>query len=554
MKALLGENLRIFRFQALIWAGVLLAVGAAAVEAGGPSYVLRNGKKVKLIKSETELAVTFRDTEQVKGASRRLASVGTGIVEDLPYAPHARIKILRVADTGKQRRTRVRQDDSIEAVRPVYRFEGSEQPVVSTGTIVLKLEPGIDADARAAMFADYRVELVEEVAGLHDVYLVRPTGGEDEDEVWRAEALASDYRTQWANPNLIRARQPRQIAVQDTYYDRQWHLNNTGSLGGQVNADINAPEAWVLSEGADVLVGIFDDGIDVEHPDLREGYIDTGHDASLQSNDDGYYDPRPKQFGDAHGTAVLGLVCAQPNEIGVRGVAYLSRFTASRGLMEGLTEAQTASVYTFARQQNVGVHINSWGEMGGPNSPVVEDALITAFEEGRTIGDDAYGMVILFASGNDGDELSEGMDYSTLPQVIGVGASTIEDRLATYSNYGPNVNVLAPSGDDFLAALATTDVEDEAGYPEVGYNWGGFDDDGFPDLDSDGNYTKTFSGTSRRLPGGGRRGGPGGKSQQGTQRHRREGYPGAHLREDRADRGELRAGHAAERHLRLRPA
>lgn len=502
MKALLGKNLRVFRIQVLIWAGALIAVGAAAANAGDPAYVMRNGKKVRLIKSDTELAVTFRDTEQVKGAARRLAAVGSGIVEDVPYAPHARTKILRVANTGKQRRSRVRQDTSIEAVRPVYRFEGSDIPVLSSGTIALKLEPGLDAEARAAMFRDYRVEIIEEVEGLHDVFLVRPADGEDEDEVWRAEALASDHRTQWAHPNLIRSRELRQTSVQDPYYDQQWHLNNTGSMGGQAGADINAPEAWVLSEGADVLIGVFDDSIDVDHPDLRDGYINKGHDASLQSNDDGYNDPHPKQFGDAHGTAVLGLACAQANEIGVRGVAYLSRFTASRGLMELLTEAQTASVYTFARQENVGVHINSWGNTSGINSPIVEEALITAFEEGRTIGDDAYGMVILFSSGNDGDEITAGSDYSTVPQVIGVGASTVEDRLATYSNYGPNVNVLAPSGDDFLAALATTDVEDEAGYPEIGYNRGGFTNDLEMrlELDPDGNYTKWFSGTSAACP------------------------------------------------------
>ena len=502
MKALLGKNLRVFRIQVLIWAGALIAVGATAANAGDPSYVMRNGKKVRLIKSDTELAVTFRDTEQVKGAARRLAAVGSGIVEDVPYAPHARTKILRVADTGKQRRARVRQDTSIESVRPVYRFEGSDIPVLSSGTIALKLEPGLNAEARAAMFRDYRVEQVEEVEGLHDVFLVRSADGEVEDEVWRAEALASDYRTQWAHPNLIRPRKPRQVGIQDPFYDQQWHLNNTGSMGGQAGADINAPEAWVLSEGADVLIGIFDDGIDVDHPDLRDGYINTGHDASLQSNDDGYHDPHPKQLGDAHGTAVLGLACAQANEIGVRGVAYLSRFTASRGLMELLTEAETAGVYTFARQENVGVHINSWGNPGGPNSPIVEDALITAFNEGRTIGDDTYGMVILFASGNNGDEMPAGTDYSTVPQVIGVGASTIEDRLATYSNYGPNVNVLAPSGDDFLAAMVTTDVEDDAGYPEAGYNQGGFSNDMEmrPELDPDGNYTKWFSGTSAACP------------------------------------------------------
>ncbi len=490
------------RLTTWVVAGCILAAATRSATGAGPCYVMRDGRAVGMVKSETELAVRFDKAADAKDTVRRMAASGSGQVQDWPGLPDWPVKMLKVDQASPQRRARVRQDAGVAWVRPVYRFAGHDVPVVSSGTVVLRLDESLTEPQREQLLADYRLAVVEPVEGLKDVYVVEPIDGEDEDEVLRAEALASDWRVRWAQPNLIRPLVPTQVAVQDPYYDQQWHLNNTGFQGGTPDADIDAPEAWTIAEGIDVIMGIFDDAIDVTHPDLRDGYMGTGQDPSEDPSSSGYSDPRPKDIGDKHGTAVLGLACARGNTIGVRGVAYLSQFTASRGLREALTDAKVASVYTFARQQNVAVHINSWGTPGTPNSAIVEEALVTAFREGRTLNDAPYGMIVVFSSGNDGEAIDSGWEYATLPQVFGVGASNVIDRLASYSNWGPNVNILAPSGDDFLAALSTTDVSDAAGYPDYGYNRGGVsnDQERRGELDSAGNYTKWFSGTSAACP------------------------------------------------------
>ena len=489
-----GNRLRI-SWSLLIVSGLFFA-GSAWAQAH--HYVLRDGRSVEMTRSATELAIRLSDSAEPASTARRMAASGGGIVEDWPTQPAWPYKLLRVTEATKTKLAHVRQDPAVATARPVYRFAGCDVPVVSTGFVVLKVNADLTDAEREALFADYRVQVVQEnAAGLPDVYQVMPIDGLDEDEILRAEALASDWRVLWATPDLVRPAHTMQIASTDEYYSDQWHLNNTGAQGGQADADIDAPEAWALAEGIDIIVGIFDDAIDVDHPDLRDGYIGVGHDPTVPSNQEGYEDPRPKDLGDRHGTAVLGLICARANAIGVRGVAYLSRFTASRGLVDGPTDSAIASVYTFARQENVAVHNNSWGSPG-PNSAIIEEALVTMFEEAR----DGRGMVVLFASGNDGWEIETGWDYATVPEVIGVGAVNIEERRSSYSNWGPNVNVLAPSGDDFLAQLATTDVSDDAGYPDLGYNRGGFSDDlnRLPELDPDGDYTKYFSGTSGACP------------------------------------------------------
>jgi PKD repeat protein len=179
-------------------------------------------------------------------------------------------------------------------------------------------------------------------------------------------------------------------------------------------------------------------------------------------------------------------------------VAPNARFTASRGLGFS-TFAETASAYTFARQQNVDVHNNSWGYgCMVPAPSVVADAIRTAFEEGRG----GLGMVILFASGNDYAECP--LDISSLPTVISVGATNAADQRSSYSNWGEHLDVMAPSNADEegpgLPQLVTTDNTDDAGYAEPGYNFDGFNNElGVADL-SDPDYTQYFGGTSAACP------------------------------------------------------
>jgi len=193
----------------------------------------------------------------------------------------------------------------------------------------------------------------------------------------------------------------------------------------------------------------------------------------------------------------MGLVVARPNDLGVRGVAPLAQFSPTRGLSEAVTEAQISVAYSLAQRDNVDVHVNSWGFVDNLPHPIVEAAIQAAADKGRS----GSGMVIVFATGNDGVRLNVGEDLSTLPFVIGVGASNANDIRSSFSNFGPTINIVAPSNDFAnLPGMVTTDNEDDAGFAEPGYNDGGFDDFGFPNLDQQGKYTQDFGGTSAACP------------------------------------------------------
>ncbi|MBI1827619.1 MAG: S8 family serine peptidase, partial [Planctomycetes bacterium] len=490
----------------LVTAGTI-AFGALQALADDPHWVAADGGKVSIKRSTDELGVILKGFEFAPGYADRVEARGLGRLEDFPEAPFARVKLMRINASMASRRDVIQQDSAVKEIHPVYRLGPRDAIAIGSGSLLVKVRPEIPAQEIAQLWSEFNVGSADPLEGMNGVYRAVPKV--EDGEVELSEAMAGDARVVWAQPNFHRPMKRSQLTINDPYYNRQWHLNNTGQAG-TAGADIDAPEAWAVSDGQDILIGMFDDAVDVDHEDLRDGYIGTGHDPSLPSNDPGFKDPRPKILGDSHGTSVAGLAFARANSVGGRGVAFASRFTASRGLGEMLTDAEIASVFTFARQQKVDVHINSWGLAGYPPNPqVIVDAIELAFDQGRQLGDlngdgtpdPPRGMVIIFAAGNDGIAIESGFDLSTIPQVISVGATGPNDVVPLYSNFGVDLDVVAPGGGDAPPGLFTTDVTDKVGNPENGMNVGGTNPEtGQSEPDAAGKYIDSFAGTSAACP------------------------------------------------------
>src|SRR4051812_17139371 len=114
-------------------------------------------------------------------------------------------------------------------------------------------------------------------------------------------------------------------ASNDRYFSDQWNL-----------AQIGAADAWKVSTGAGVLIGIVDSGIDASHPDLA-GKIDAQADCIGGSCREG-----TARDGDGHGTAVAGIAAAKTdNGAGIAGVAPDAHLIVARVLGadgSGITE------------------------------------------------------------------------------------------------------------------------------------------------------------------------------------------------------------------------
>lgn len=269
----------------------------------------------------------------------------------------------------------------------------------------------------------------------------------------------------------------------DPFYQYQWHLNNTGGtdLGGKAllnDADIDAPEAWAIATGNNVTVAVIDDGLE-NHEDLATllpGYTPA-------NNGNG----TPSAAGDGHGQQCAGLIGALHNNIGVRGVSPDVDMFSVNIFAPNTTNADVAVGINWAVNNGADVLSNSWGFT---SCTANISSITAAFNNAATNGRGGLGCIILVASGND---FNTCVSYpADLPSVTAVGGISGDGARSNFSNYGPALDIVAPSNDDWqfnaqgqlistAHDLVTIDREGSAGW-------------------FSGNYSSGFGGTSGATP------------------------------------------------------
>ena len=253
-----------------------------------------------------------------------------------------------------------------------------------------------------------------------------------------------------------------------------WGLYNTSKPG----MDINVVPVWRSYTVGDpkVIVGIFDDGVDINHEDLKGNCAASGH----YNYADGAAAIAP---GD-HGTHVAGIIGAVSNNgIGVCGVAGGDHAKGLKGvtLMSFQILSDNSSTTdkrkAFADAVNNGVLIsqNSWGYNydtdgnGVISSSEKENAAnihVTEYDKAaidyfiKYAGCDANGNrkpnspmqggLVVFAAGNDAIPYGSPADYEP---VIAVGALAANGERSSYSSFGNWVDLCAP-GSDILSTVA----------------------------------------------------------------------------------------------------
>jgi len=361
--------------------------------------------------------------------------------------------------------------------------------------IVVRFQPGVSERKRRKILKDANVEIRHTVERAPDQFVVadpaRRTFGADLIPI--ANDLADREEVVFATPNFVseyrRERGPK-------IGPAQWHLDNTAAFAGQLaGQDVRVRGAWAKTRAKGITIAILDDGVDIDHPYLRRriwrnpnsGAADqVGRDFFLPNDHPDHYNPRPKIFqypyeslanNDIHGTPCAGLAAAAG--FGVPGVAPSARILAVK-VFHASQLASDERVADAIRYAASVADIISCSWTGGA-SPDVEQALIDA----GTIGRGGKGTAVFCATGN-GDGRPVGFP-ARVGSSIAVGASTDAGMLAGYSNVGPEVEFVAPSGGG-SQQLTTTDVS----IPVRGFNLG---TTGHPGL-----VTSTFSGTSGATP------------------------------------------------------
>jgi len=222
------------------------------------------------------------------------------------------------------------------------------------------------------------------------------------------------------------------------YRLEQWDLTS--------DRGISVDRAWQITTGEGIVIADVDVGVEAGHPDLAGRWAEAGFDVFQLDADPS------SETQNAHGTNVAGVLgAATDNGIGIAGIAPGAKIMAVRSSDDILHQGRRlAHAIVYAADNGADVISMSLGADSFPGS--LRRAL--AYAERRNV-------VIAVASGN------EFAAHHHMPQVAdtvlavgGVNPDTADaaalqsdftplatdfTRRAAYSNYGPHLDVVAPT-------------------------------------------------------------------------------------------------------------
>ena len=239
---------------------------------------------------------------------------------------------------------------------------------------------------------------------------------------------------------------------------------------------IQATYAWSLTQGGHAKIAIIDTGVDLTHPDLPSGTKIAYQESDVNgvtSTASG-----AAQDTNGHGTNVAGIAGARTNDgVGFAGVGYNALIYAFRIFSPATasSDEQTADTgdeaTAIAHAVSQGVDVINLS-LGSSQYDPVSGIGFDQTEHDAVEAAIAAGVTVVAAAGN-GDANNVALATVDFPAaydgVISVGAESIVDNnagswapasgfspavtesVASYSNYGPNLSVIAPGGDTATA-------------------------------------------------------------------------------------------------------
>lgn len=364
---------------------------------------------------------------------------------------------------------RVRED---QVCHHIYQLEDTKEEVLIDNHLCLRLHS--DDPAWVERLAREKHLTIRSRMG--DTYVMRVESGAKMNPLKLAWELHQLDEVSECSPHRLmqlKACAPNPSQIQ--FFRSQWHLSSGITTAAHVDptAGINVPQAWQMTSGdPNIVVSVMDDGFDLSHPAFRGVKLhpearDFG--SSTPMDDD--QDPRP-EMGDYHGTPVASLIFASGKSRDIAGVSPGCTFLPIRVELGGWAGPLfMLDVFKYVSQRADVVNC-SFGL--APSSMGLDPGYVQGMSQlTQTGGRRGTGLVIVFAAGNDdsptrmsatanvngvryanahtgkivtipkGNPVSAG--FPTIPGVIVVGAMSSEKRKSGFSNWGPDITVVAPS-------------------------------------------------------------------------------------------------------------
>jgi len=337
-----------------------------------------------------------------------------------------------------------------------------------TDRIIVKLSPSANASLLESALNSSGCKSRAAYPSLGNLHVIElPSGVSAEAGLRLIRRLPG---VEYAEPDYVL--QAARVPNEPRYADGSlYHLFNWGQLGGTVDCDIDAAEGWDLAfDATSVIVSVLDTGTRVTHEDLtanlwrnpgeiagngldddNNGYIDDVHGINAMNDSGDLTDT----FG--HGTHVAGILGAVGNNgIGVVGTAWNARIMTCKFLDNQLQGSLSDALecIEYSRVNGARIINASWG--GTTTNVFGAQALYDAINSLRQ-----HGIIFVAAAGNfslNNDAIPRFYPASfDLDNIVSVAATTRDDDIAHFSDYGLNTVDLGAPGYIVLSTWAGHD-------------------------------------------------------------------------------------------------
>jgi len=240
-------------------------VKLATATYGFPNFYYYCNEKIHLDLSTKIITIRFIDnvSEQKKEAVIKADATLKGVSnERLPFG-------LVLTETEKgldkidipQAVQRLNKLPEVKYCTPVFLYRSLK--LILTDQFIVRFKPDITEQDIQILNKQNGVAVVRKSPDTHNRYLLHVINPKDRNAIEVANIYNENPQTEYAAPNFVIIGAYQNTYPDDTYFNQQWPLHNTGQVppGGTDDADIDAPEGWEITTGSsNIIIAVLDFG------------------------------------------------------------------------------------------------------------------------------------------------------------------------------------------------------------------------------------------------------------------------------------------------------
>jgi thermitase len=303
------------------------------------------------------------------------------------------------------------QNNKNSQIAPI---NASPTPNKKSGQLIIKFKSTITESTIKKKLKDYNIRILYSIDELSVLVVEVPKGKEDA----ILSSLKKEHIITYAEPDYIyrydsqdeQKDSSTSAAIISTVAKQQWNL-----------IQIHAFEAWNMSRGTGVKVGIIDSGFEIDHPALAGKILDTQDFSGENSLKDII----------GHGTRVAAIIAGTSSTSdGAIGVCPDCQLLLAK-LGANISSATVAKAIMWATKK--GAKVINLSVITEGYSNLTKEAINYAWDKG---------VVIVAAAGNGGT--SQQAYPAAYNNAVAVAAVDENDEKASFSNFGDWVMIAAP--------------------------------------------------------------------------------------------------------------